>query len=306
MTDNLSTYFSSLHNLKISNEPVFELEKGLYLTIDNHIKQQVLGKNSVGVLGFLEYKSIFDIPVLAFAISDKKLNPKTEKNALETFIFKLHMFNHCLWLVKDNSVYKQISFLKYGRNNDCFHSNYIAHINSTSNGIGQVIHFNTIELEKAKSFFPRLLEIQTNDSTHLNTELTEKSTRISRAFYYLQGARMNKEIGIKITLYCTALESLFIDNGKRIYQNLINRVAEFLTANTEDYNFIRSKVARAYDLRSKTIHGNILDSEEYNRQTEKIINTSKDIDLIVREVLLKILESNSLTEKFNSNKTYAN
>ncbi|KIA97348.1 hypothetical protein OA88_21395 [Flavobacterium sp. JRM] len=276
--------FTSVLNLAIEIDS-FEIEEGLYISINKKQKLYIL-ENSYSAIGGLEFKSVIDNPVFAFAYISKKITDENKKEILRDFLFHLDTFIQALWIVKDNSIYKEIGYLKY-RNDEMFFSNFIAQINSNCFGKKVVSIYDYDEVLLAKKYYHKLKKYASNGSDFEYSNLTSDSNRISRYLYYLNGARMLPDIGFKYALYCTALESLLATKCNNITKQLANRVDYILSK--EALN-VKSCVYKAYDYRSQIFHGNTFKDNDIKKK-EKLLNNLQILDEICRLVFQEIFNN---------------
>ncbi len=286
-------FFTSLINLD-SDIRRFEIEKGLYITSSLELKNIVI-RNSLPAIGGLEYNSIIDNKVLAFAFFPDNINDKNKYTELRNFLFFIDNFITALWLIKDNSIYKELGYLSYNDDKQ-FYSNFIAQINSNYKGKKEVTKYSVSELKKSLEYYNKINTLMTNDNNFNYSELTPESDRLARAFYFINGARLLPDIGIKYTLYCTCLEALFITNTKNITRSLAERVEIIMNNRIPN---VKSYIYKAYEYRSKIIHGKTF-NESTLKKEEKLLKNISILDEICRITFKSILDSSILKKIFKS------
>lgn len=183
--------------------------------------------------------------------------------------------------------------------------------------------FNSIEIGAAKEVAQKYAEIN-KDSTALTKDdfsfsrtgieagLYEGSlkarsyndtSRIQRAWHFLQYARFTKFLPMKIALYIPVLETLFGSGNTEIKHKVAERSAQFIGESRGEKFEIYDMISEAYDVRSRYFHGDNL--------TEKLKNTisgnhnlhevqiiiSQNIDSITRRIFTKAIMEKS--EKFS-------
>ena len=121
------------------------------------------------------------------------------------------------------------------------------------------------------------------------------STRLFRFYYFLQTSRITHDLGVRITLYCIGLETLFTTaNTQRKSQAVAQRVSRFLETDRQNQDCLFEEVREAYGIRSRIVHGNELRSE----RAEDLVHVSLRIDFLLRRVFGKILTSDRLLKNF--------
>lgn len=105
--------------------------------------------------------------------------------------------------------------------------------------------------------------------------------------------------GEKLVDYIIALEALFLRDNKELTYKLALRTAIFLSDDSKERNIIREDIKNAYNLRSKIVHGDFIESGEKGLITkiEEYVRTSINLFLdfnidskrIIEEIEKKIL-----------------
>lgn len=119
-------------------------------------------------------------------------------------------------------------------------------------GNNQIVDFSIEELKLASLFIKENIVI---DNSKRKTANTSKHSRITIANYFIQNARSCNDLGLKMTSYCSALETLFSNDSTELSHKLAERVAHFLSTNKAERIVIFKFIKKAYDIRSKIVHG---------------------------------------------------
>jgi hypothetical protein len=104
-----------------------------------------------------------------------------------------------------------------------------------------------------------------------------------RAFYWIQAGRSARGLGERIASFCTAMESLFATSSSELAHQLAERMALFLSDQSDDRLRIYREVKRAYGLRSKVVQGDVL------RQSKmaELLECSLACDDLLRQAIQK-------------------
>ncbi|MFI8606664.1 hypothetical protein ACIGCP_19515 [Cellulophaga baltica] len=290
----IASLFTALINID-SELYQFEIEKGFYLTSADAVKKTVI-KNTLPAIGGLEFQSIIDNKILAFAYIKDNITDETKYNKLHDFLFSMDNYITALWLIKDNSIYKELGYLSYD-NNTKFFSNFIAQINSEHTGKKKVTSYSIEELKSAIPYYRKINILMVNDNEFEFTEFTPESNRLSRALYFINGARLIPDIGVKYTLFCTSLESLLTTETNNIKRSLAERVEMILKDLIPN---VKSYIYKSYEYRSQIIHGNTFKESELKKQNKLISNLSF-LDEICRLVIRAIMDNPELEKVFKKN-----
>lgn len=109
------------------------------------------------------------------------------------------------------------------------------------------------------------------------------STRYIRAFFFSLAARSQGILPLKITFYINALESLFSTANTELSYRIAERVALLLKDNKEERVILFNKIKKAYNFRSKVVHGDYIKLR--NNQEEELIEISTMLDNVIRKLL---------------------
>ncbi|WKT76936.1 hypothetical protein [Lysinibacillus fusiformis] len=203
-------------------------------------------------------------------------------------------FINSLWFIKDNAV---MSYFTTMSSSESIPPQIIktGNYNSCSDGEIKEVFFTYEELKEAAYWNEVLLKnairisgereyasdkIQNNGLTPFS-----ETTSLGRAFLYLNNTRREAFLPAKIAGYISILEVLCAVSGENTYK-VSERVATLLggTLNEKLSNF--DSVKKAYDFRSKYVHGSHINFTDVT----KIKEVSMDLDEIVRNVLKQIVK----------------
>lgn len=122
-------------------------------------------------------------------------------------------------------------------------------------------------------------------------------SRIGRALIFIIIGRQALNLSVKISNYCSALESIFTTDSNEISHKLSERIAFFLSQYDHVKMDVYKTIKKAYSIRSKLVHGDTLNN--------KLIGDLPDIcfqcDEYLRKIVMAILEDKRLLEIFESN-----
>jgi hypothetical protein len=200
-------------------------------------------------------------------------------------------------MLKDNCVNNELGFLSYQTNEvPTASSNFIAIINSTAHGKTRPeTTITKSELKKVIHFFRSNVKIG-NVYDLPTTQLIKGHNRVSRAFYITQTARAQSDIALKVSNYCTALESLFATSSNELTHKLSERVAFFLEDDGPSRILTYNLMKKAYTVRSKVVHGDVIK----NSFLEELKQVSQTCDELLRRSLTYLIENETLNKLFGS------
>ncbi|WHY54313.1 HEPN domain-containing protein [Peribacillus simplex] len=176
-----------------------------------------------------------------------------------------------LWLTKDNSVNSHVMMSRSDDNK--ISTNRTPMMFSNSIGEYGKTFFSEDELQEAETWAQLILEMYTNtvlEPTTIKKEIAvgeivfnntnkdiqyHKTNRLQRTIQFVTMARKESFLPAKITFYISALESLLSDTNAELRFQVADRSARILGVNLEEKLKISKIITKAYDYRSKYIHG---------------------------------------------------
>lgn len=193
-----------------------------------------------------------------------------------------------LWLTKDNSVNSHLMISR--RDDNTISTNRTPKMFSNSIGEYGKTFFSKDEIQVAENWAQLILEMYTNTEleptikkeravgeivfNNTNKDIQyDKTNRLQRTIHFVTIARSESFLPAKITFYISALESLLSDTNAELKFQVSDRSARILGVNSEDKLKISTVVGKAYDYRSKYIHGTAgkKASEEFLRDVDDIL-----------------------------------
>jgi hypothetical protein len=112
---------------------------------------------------------------------------------------------------------------------------------------------------------------------------SEDTTRLRRCLNLLDHARTVGDIGLRVVMYVSCLETLFSTDASELAHKLAERVAWFVGEGTSHRMEVFNSVKRVYGVRSKVIHGDVPKGEG-----EKLVIEAKSADNLLRKIVNKI------------------
>lgn len=121
-----------------------------------------------------------------------------------------------------------------------------------------------------------------------------------RAIFFLSMVRRHGSAITKITFFIMMYECLFTSDDQAIAKKIRERATAFLGGSTKFKKAFKDLIFRAYDIRSRNVHGDVIDTPQ--AKMNSIVAT---LDLHTREILLLIIgmENKDLFIRQDSAKT---
>lgn len=306
--------FCALNNIStdiITGEGI-ELPFGIKITNDNDFKKKLIWSGIEGAIGGIEYYNIFDVPIL-YKIENLDTNDENKDDILVDFLGECNLLLFDLWQIKDNAVDVQMGYLFYpfkmqsslietytlsDLSKSFTHSNLISTTFTNFRGKSELVHFSNSEIKQISKFDKDRKTEKMSSLENQKTLISSSQQKITLSVIFIQLARSNNDLGIKITLCCTALECLFTTDSKELTHKTSERAALLIGNNLEERKKIYDEVKEIYNIRSQVLHGMAINKKNYN----KIESISMNCDKLMRLIIKKIDDTPDL-DKFYRNGT---
>lgn len=268
-------------------------ERRLTLTNDIESISLLLNEFHLKCIGSLEFNYFLSGRPVIY-VERVARSPSDVQEMLLDFLREIQSFCGEMWLWRDNSINCQQAFA-LGVDTDEVALNNLPVFNSSATG--EDVH---IELEADE--FRAMIENQVvqfdsfkERTIPKQTSLRKTTGRLNVALHHLQGARHHRDLGFKIACYCSFFESLFSTDTAELSHQLSQRIAFFLHSDPEKRLDLYKLTKKAYAVRSKTVHGDNLDSS-----VSALQSLATHCDELSRACLLKIFSDIKLFNTFNS------
>lgn len=268
-----------------------------FITNDTKIINSLIDAEVAPIIGNIEVDAINNAKVVIY--SNETLPPDmTPDKYLIIKLYQVQTFLSSTWLYDNNSINDEVGYLIYhDKNRTYVTSNSIPNVYTMPNGQSTYCKMSRETLREVRNFYREFVDIPILGFSKPVSLLTKGNSRISRTLYHIVSSRAESDILLKITGYCSALETLFSTNQAELSHQLSERVAFFLGDSPEERITLFRNAKKAYALRSKIVHGNAVKSSEL----EKVIESSEFCDSILRKILRIIISSEKNLGLFSEN-----
>lgn len=296
------TFVALLHNLTITESlgSGDKISESLRITNDKETIEKLLPENCVNMLGQLEVSALLRGSPVVFLQTDDA-DEMTPQEYLLARLYETQSFLMTTWIFQDNAINCELGFLFYEDDGGVgVTSNYISHLYSTAKGEKSYIQLSRENLREMRRLHREGFRRPDHPFQLPSSQLTSNHPRISRAIFLINAARGQADIAIKISLYCTAFETLFATSQAELAHQLSERLACYLYDSVDDRLLNYRKIKLAYGLRSKMVHGATLKDEKI----ADAVDISQYCDQLARKVFHRLLinkESQMLFEHNSQN-----
>ena len=257
-------------------------------------------------IGKLEVNHILSGRPFVYSLSEypvEDTSPKKQLEVLATHLRYTQLFVNLLWIVKDNAVTFELGFLQYpyvrkGHLTQ-ISSNALSATFSDATGSRDEATFTEAELRLAIDLYKRVFGWAHDEYTvpEYPPIALGRKDRLSRALYFLQAARSAGYLPEKVAYFCTCFESLVSTSSSELAHQVAERVASSIGNTPSEAMEIYRDLKRAYDTRSKLVHGGMLTD-----QGDRYRVDSTNCDSYLRR-LIHVLNSNGkLREALEQNR----
>jgi hypothetical protein len=301
----MNQFFTSLNFIELVNFDVEYLEiiPGINISNNIEIKKQLLSKQNRSLIGALEsYFFENSKAFLFFNFENTEEIFKDERNleSLERILLWIDDIFKNLWLIKDNNVITDTSFLIH---NDVNTNSEAASLRlqyqlTKSNGLIETTKFTKDEIIEFSKYHNDIENyFHSKNSSSQGFMLEKNFSRVNRGLIFVKQAREARNLAYKISNYCSALETIFSTDNVELSHKLSERIAFFLK---EDFAVLETfkLIKKSYGVRSKLTHGDSLD----NKQIDTLDYLSIELDNKLRFSINKIIKSDKLIKIFESPK----
>jgi hypothetical protein len=289
-------YITAIYNLKISGDlgKGINIRGGIYLTNNKNFVSSLLTDSLLQAIGNLEFQALLDAEAVFYKMSDDSISTQNEDDLLCDFLANCGIIINEFWLIKDHAIDLMLGFVEYPYLNSqnlelpyhlpTIHSNWITGGSHNSSGTNDQVTFSRHDIEQVIAWGSSFLIEPFSRSQSLKTAIRPGMQRITRAIAFLSTARKQKDLGIRITHYCSAFECLFSTSTTELTHKLAERVAYFLEAESKNRLIVYDDLKNIYTIRSQVTHGSAISSKLF----PKVNDYSMKADNFLRRVFVKL------------------
>lgn len=304
-------FFTTLLHIELTDfdEDYLEIMPGINLTNDFNKIKKLFNEDIRLLIGGIEYQHISkskSILYFEYSNDDIKQHFSDINNLqfLNLILLWTDDFLKSTWLIKDNCISCDTAYLIDDvklENGECS-SQRLNYLHTATTGGIYKTTFSKAEILDTIKIHEKLQDhLISKDSSSLKFSMIKDFSRIGRFMFFIKNGRESRNLGHKLLNYCSALEALFSSDNTEIAHKIGERAAFFMCEERKKIE-IFSLVKKAYEIRSKLTHGASID----NKLIEKMPEISFEIDSLLRAIILKIMNNDSLIEIFESNNQILN
>lgn len=296
----------SLRNVLIDNFIPITVSHFTFNPPRETINTSFFTKYIIDQAGILTMSKFVNKSFITACITNTGYSDTLLKDTGQINISRLISFLNFSWFHSDNNFSLEHTFLFYDTMPIGFYMFNSGIISDSSGDFTSNFELYPAHLQHADDIYKKVLTFQdkkdnpkqsdnplnfSNLYSSFNTAPYNNSNRIMRAISFLNMARTNDFLPLKISLYIVALESLFTTDNMEVTYKVSLRVAFYVGISVIEKETIMKTINTAYGIRSKFFHGQKLEKDAL----EHLKKVSKDTDQILRIVLNKVVLHDSLT-----------
>ena len=291
------TFLITLHNLKISENlgTGIELDKNVFLTNDIETIKGLVTEKVIPIIGLSEYHNIINAGAVVYTNTQLDIDNFDERTSLIKFLKLSALLCQAFWLIKDTSVCSDLGHLIYIKDKSInVHSNYFT--SQYFNCVGETAQteFSLNELNLLSQYQYFLFHLSENKANQNYTALVTEHNRLQRASFFIQSARSQNDIGIRISQFCIALECLFSISNSELKHRLSETISLILGKGFEEKQKIYFDIQKAYDLRSSITHGDPIPAKYLKNDYQLLKDVCYNSDQYMRSIFTNLITDNIL------------
>jgi Apea-like HEPN len=181
------------------------------------------------------------------------------------------------------------------------HSNALALNYTTHSGVRKQVEVNEVGARVLTETHSKFFQGIRQQDHPEHTAFRKTTARLDRATRFLQQARSSEDLGQKIANYCSFFEALLSTSPAELSHQLSERAAFFLSNSPSERMRLFREIKRAYGIRSKIVHGDILSPSAIT----SLVDIARNCDDTARALMLKISLTPELSALMNEGTTDA-
>lgn len=289
-------YITALIDFHISEklkEPL-EIKEGLFITNNSAHTTAHISTSSILAVGSLEARLLTGSTPVIYKL-DEQTNREAVHTEMVNFLREVQAFLTATWLIKDNSANCELGFAICSDQHHV-HSNALALQYSDHSGNRKTLSVDLGLLTEICALHRENFGGIREQDTPAHTSFRKSVWRLSRAMRFLQQARSADDIGLKIANYCSFFEATLSTTSSELSHQLSERVAFFLRSSPDERLALFRCIKRAYNVRSKIVHGDILPQGTI----DALVDISGSCDEAARQVTRNIMVNKELKKVFDA------
>lgn len=288
-------YITGLLDIEIAEllkSPV-EIKDGLFITNNSAHTAAYVSTSNILTVGALEARLLTSSTPVLYKL-DSQANREAAHTEVINFLREVQAFLTATWLIQDNSANCELAFA-FCRDGEHVHSNSLALHYVHHSGGRRRISLDASQLVEVCELHREHFAGRRKQEALPHTSFRKTTSRLSRSMLFLQQARSADDLGQKISNYCSFFEAALSTSNSELSHQLSERVAFFLRDAPADRLQLFKEVKKAYGVRSKIVHGDVL----AQGLIDSLVSVSLMCDETARQIVRKIVSSDSLTKLFD-------
>lgn len=270
------------------------IKKDLYITNNPAHTAGFINSSHLITIGTLEARPLTGGSVVLYKIDELK-EPSDAETEVVNFLRETQAFLTATWLKEDNSANCELAFAFAFAQDPLFvHSNALSLHYTSHEGVRKLLTVNSATLAEICELHAKSFQGARDQDKPNHTVFRRAIGRVDRSMLFLQQARSSSDLGQKIANYCSFFEAVLSTSSVELSHQLAERAAFFLSDIPEKRLQLFREVKKAYGVRSKIVHGDVLSPS----MITSLIDIAQVCDGVARSVLLKILNDPNLDALF--------
>jgi hypothetical protein len=227
------------------------------------------------------------------------ITPEVAREFVRVFNAHVQLFCMALWLVKDNSPDVSMIHVRAGMGSDHIYAakqSYISLFYTADCGQRETT-FTSDEVQTALGYLKKIWHHLPLLDQNRESAVAD-APRVTRALYFVQAARQQEDIAIKVAFYAICFETLFSTDFAGVAHRVSERAATFIALSGTDRQRVYLDVHHLYDARSTVVHGGKIGKKKMASPT--LVEVATKCDEHLRRCIRRILDDDSVRQLFIS------
>lgn len=310
----LHIFYAPVFNLKISEDLGVGIMLSNFVSITNNSDaiRSTFTDTLISNIGTLEYNALSDASAVFYvakqfsSVERFEVSRQNAEEQLCEFLYTCTKFLNLLWLKRDHSAFYMLGYselremLPEGKLiSHLVNSNTLAGNSYLSTGKYASIVMSKQDIEDTAKLDLGFKVNPYSEMDGISSGIHKGNPKLAIAFTFLNTARSQSDLGIRISHFCSIFECLFSNDNKEVSHKIAERIAFFLEKDPENRYSLFKLIKDIYSIRSEVVHGSFIDRKKYHRLEYYSVN----VESIARRILTKILASKYFDTFYKYNET---
>jgi len=287
-------FIAGIENLTLQTAPGRgEMVANVFgVSTDAAFVRRLIPAEAHDAIGGIEMASLMSgRPVAHSKVLDHSFESEAEaQKDLTNWLTLITVFLQLIWFAKDNAAGLEFGYVIWTSSGRVMTTrNFLSMVARDVTMSATSQHLTAEEFRATRDLFQK----EVADPAFVRSN-PMRASRLDRAIYFVQAARLASHLPVKIANYCTALEALLSSDAAELTHKLSERAGWLLGRDVTERIDIVQRIKKAYSIRSKVVHG----VADWGRDLSAAGDTAAFLDKTLRQLFALIRRSPDLYALF--------